>query len=266
MAVLLVGCGGGSDAAEGTQQQESFALLDLTLDGEPDAEDAGLLTAEDLGRFEDAGIGLSIVSPLNPERPIGYAAGSLADVVISQQPQVVLAQEEDLPVVAFGSLVSHTTMAMIWLEDSGIESVADLKGKTIAIPGVPFQKDFLEAVLGRSGVGIDEVKVIVGGYGLMNLLAEGKADAIFGGSGNVEGTILEARGLSPVVTPVTELGVPDYDELVLVTRRDRFARRPDLYRRLAATAAAGARAAKEDPATAGKAIVFQLSSGTRRPQ
>ena len=35
---------------------------------------------------------------------------------------------------------------MIWLRGSGIESVADLKGKTIAYPGIPFQKDFLAAI------------------------------------------------------------------------------------------------------------------------
>jgi len=262
VALLVIsGCGSNSDTGSETQQWEGFASLDLTLDGEPDAEAAGLLTAEYLGLLRDGGVGLEVGTPLTPQRPIGYVVDDLADVVVSYLPQVVLAQEEGLPVVAFGSLVPHPTLAMIWLKGSGIDSVADLKGKTIAIPGVPFQRDFLEAVLNQSGLTLGDVKVREGGYGLVTLLAEGKVDATFGGSGNVEGTALEARGLEPVVTPATELGVPDYDELVFVTRRDRLARHPDLYRHFVELATAGTQAAKEDPASADKAVVAQYFGG-----
>jgi putative hydroxymethylpyrimidine transport system substrate-binding protein len=255
----IAGCGD-SDATGETQPLEGFASLDLTLDGVPDPETVGVLTANDLGHFREAGIGLTVATPLAPERPIPYVVEGLADIVVSYQPQVVLAREEGLPVVAFGSLVSGTTMAMIWLEGSGIDEIADLKGKTIAIPGVAFQRDFLEAILRGSGLSLDDVKVMVGGYGLAPLLAEGKADAIFGGSGNVEGAMLEAQGLDPVVTPATELGVPEYDELVFVTRRDRLARHPNLYRHFVEVATAGAHTAQEDPAAGGKAIVGQYTS------
>ena len=40
----------------------------------------------------------------------------------------------------------------MWLPDSGIEEISDLKGKTIAYPGVPFQKDFLEYILEGAGL------------------------------------------------------------------------------------------------------------------
>ena len=251
------GCGSDSDSQSG----EGFASLDLTLDGKPDAEAAGLLAAEYLGLFREGGIGLTVGTPLTPRRPIGYVVDDLADVIVSYLPQVVLAQEEGLPLVAFGSLVPHPTMAMIWLKSSGVDSVADLEGRTIAIPGVPFQKDFLAGVLNRDGLTLDDVKLRMGGYGLVALLAEGKVDAVFGGSGNVEGAALAARGLEPIVTPATELGVPDYDELVLVTRRDRLARHPDLYRRFVELAIAGTKAAKEDPASGSKAVVAQYFGG-----
>ena len=256
------GCGSDSDTGSETQPRESFATLDLTLDGQPDPETAGLLTAEYLGLYREGGIGLEVGTPLTPQRPLEYVVGDLADIVVSYLPQVVLAQEEGVPVVAFGSLIPHPTMAMIWLKGSGIDSVADLKGKTIAYPGVPFQKDFLEAVLNRDGLTLDDVKVREGGYGMVALLAEGKVDATFGGSGNVEGAALEAHGLEPVVTPATELGVPDYDELVFVTRRDRLARHRGLYRHFVELATEGTQAAKEDPAAGSKAVVAQYFGGT----
>jgi putative hydroxymethylpyrimidine transport system substrate-binding protein len=258
--LAIAGCGD-SGTGESSLQHEGFSLLDLTLDGEPDPETAGILTADDLGIFREAGIGLTVAAPVAPERPIGYVADGLADVVVSQMPAVVLAHAEGLPVVAFGSVVAEPTMAMIWLKGSGIDSVADLRGKTIATPGVPFQSSFLEAILRQNGVSPNQVKVVIGEYQTVDLLAEERVDAIFGASGNVEGAMLEAQGLDPVVTPVTELGVPEYDELVFVARRDRLTRHPDLYRRLVEATATGAHAAEEDPAVGGKAVVDHYFGG-----
>ena len=42
---------------------------------------------------------------------------------------------------------------------------------------------------------------------------------MLGGFRNVEGVDLRVRGKDPVVTPVDQLGVPTYDELVLVANR-----------------------------------------------
>lgn len=257
MVLLAIGGCGDSGSGEETRPSGGFALLDLTLDGEPDPETVGVLAAEHSGDLREAGIGLTVGTPFGPERPLQYVVGDSADIVVSYLPQVVLAGAKGAPVVAFGSLTSHPTMAMIWLPNSGIDSVAGLKGKTIAIPGLPFQRDFLAAALERSGLSLNEVKVIVGGFGLTTLLEEGRADAIFGGSGNVEGAELEARGLSPVVTPAADLGIPDYDELVFVTRRDRIERNPDLYQRFVELATAGTDTAEEDPAMGQEAIVAQ---------
>src|SRR6478672_998765 len=229
VALLLVGCGTSDEASTeaGVSQPEASRNehpqpvkprhhLHITLNGRPGPETSGILLADQRGYFADVGLKMTITYPQSPALPITYAASGATDVVVTQEPELVLARDEGFSLVAFGSLVPHPTMAMIWLKGSGIDSVADLKGKTIAYPGVPFQKDFLEAVLNRDGLTLDDVKVREGGYGMVALLAEGKVDATFGGSGNVEGAALEAHGLEPVVTPATELGVPDYDELVFV--------------------------------------------------
>ena len=86
-------------------------------------------------------------------------------------------------------------------------------------------------------------------------LERGRADAVFGATWNADGAALESRGLKPVVTKVTELGVPAYEELVLTTRRDSFAKDPGLYRGILEAIARGAAAAEEDPEAASQAIV-----------
>ena len=131
-------------------------------------------------------------SRCSPASRFGRAGRSLVaaytdDIAVAQQPQVALAKDHGAPIVAVGSLVSQPTAAMIWLKGSGVKDVADLKGKTIAAPGIPYQDEMLESILEKAGLNPDDVEVKHVGYKLMPALLHGKADAIFGGSWNVEG-------------------------------------------------------------------------------
>jgi putative hydroxymethylpyrimidine transport system substrate-binding protein len=159
-----------------------------------------------------------------------------------------------------GSVISHPTGAMIWLQGSGIDQVADLRGKTIAVPGVPFQAGFLEAVLARAGLTLDDVKLKRVGYELVPALVGGQADAIFGGSSNIEGAELQALGEKPVVTPARDLGLPDYEELVLIARTDMVAEEPQSIRDFVSAVERGTAAAASHPAVALKVIRKALES------
>lgn len=261
---LLVGCGG-SDGGTTERQDWSFESPWVSLDGEAGPENVGPLLAQKLGFFRDLGLQPKISTPIFPLRATKYVSQEVADVAIAQEPQVVLAQEEGTPLVIFGSLVAESTMAMIWLPESGIEEIADLKGRTIAYPGVPFQEDFLRYVLEGAGLTLADVKLENVGHDLADALASGRADAIFGGSGNEEGALLEARGLEPVVTEATDLGVPDYDELVLIARRDRYGKDPELFERFRDASVQGNDAALEKPGMATEAVVDQ-SFGAAEPK
>ena len=81
-------------------------------------------------------------------------------------------------------------------------------------------------------------------------LIAGRADAMFGGFLNVEGVDLAERGLDPRVVPVDRLGVPTYDELVLVADGDRLREDPEPIRRLPGRPRARHLAAARDPAGA----------------
>ena len=78
---------------------------------------------------------------------------------------------------------------------------------------------------------------------------------MLGGFLNVEGVDLQLRGKDPTVIPVDRLGIPTYNELVLVansdTARDESQNDPPLPRR----AERGTEAAVADPAGATKAIL-----------
>jgi putative hydroxymethylpyrimidine transport system substrate-binding protein len=246
-ALLLVGCGGGSDDPTLGKGAERLPDVFVTADGRKGAENIGILMAQHLGYFEEAGLDVQIGSPVVPSRPVTYVATGTDDIGLTQQPQLVAAKAKGVPVVAIGGVISKPTAAMIWLKNSNIHSLADLKGKTIAIPGVAFQEGLLGSVLAQAGLKLEDVKVRRVGYEMVSSLLTGKADALFGGSWNLEGAALEARGAKPVIKRVQELGVPNYEELVLVAREDLVEEDPELIRSFMAAVARGTAAAQEDP-------------------
>jgi putative hydroxymethylpyrimidine transport system substrate-binding protein len=262
VAILLpAGCGGGGEEAvtgkaSVSTQEDSAAnrSLRVSLDDVEGAENVGIVMAVKRGYFEDVGLDVWAGSPLEPSRPVQYVAKGIDDFGVTQQPQVVIGKEKGADLVAVGSLVSQPTAAMIWLKGSKIGGLADLKGKTIGFPGVPFQKGMLQAVLSRVGLTLEDVQVRNLRYEMASGLVEGRVDAIFGGSWNLEGVELETAGAEPVITRVQELGVPDYEEGVVVAPADLVDENPQLIRDFMSAVARGTQAAIQDPKAAAAAI------------
>ena len=211
--------------------------------------------AQKLGYFKEAGLDVSITSPSDPSAPIKQVAAGRTDLAISYEPEVVLAQQQGLDVVAVGALVDRPLTSMIWLKKSGIKGVGNLRGKTIATAGIPYQDAFLKTILARANLSPSDVKAVNVGFGLLPALAGGSAQAMLGGYSNVEGVDLRERGKDPVVTPVDKLGVPTYDELVLVAQRKRLEEDPEAIRLFIAALARGTDAAVKSPNAATKAVL-----------
>lgn len=249
-ALGLAACGEKSEDLGGEAQP-----LSLTLDFYPNPDHAGIYMARKLGFFEDAGLDVTINTPSDPAAPIKLLAAERTDLAISYEPEVVLAGEQGLDVVAVAALVDRPLTSMIWLRKSGIEGVGDLRGKTIATAGIPYQDAYLKTILARANLSPADVETVNVGFGLLPAIAGGRAEAMLGGFRNVEGVDLRLRGLDPVVTPVDRLGVPSYDELVLVAQRARLDEDPEAIRLFIAALARGTAAAVERPNAALEALL-----------
>jgi putative hydroxymethylpyrimidine transport system substrate-binding protein len=257
LAVALIGlsfglasCGEKSENVKGGSES-----LSLTLDFYPNPDHVGIYMAQKLGYFEDAGLDVQIHSPADPSMPIKQVAAGESDLAISYEPEVILAREQGLDVVAVGAVVDRPLTSMIWLKKSGIKNVAGLRGKTVATAGIPYQDAYLKTILGRAGLATDDVKKVNVGFGLLPALVGGSAQAMLGGFSNVEGVDLRLRGKDPVVTPVDELGVPTYNELVLVAQRQRLEEDPEAIRLFIAALSRGTQAAVENPNAAADALL-----------
>ena len=196
--------------------------------------------AQKLGYFEEAGLDVSIDAPSDPAAPIKLVAAGRTDLAISYEPEVVLAHEKGLDVVAVAALVNRPLTSMIWLAKSGIKGVADLKGKTVAYAGIPYQDAFLKTILARADLSLSDVKAVNVGFGLLPALVGGRPRRCSAATATSRASTCANAAKHPVVTPVDQLGVPTYDELVLVANRKQPGSRtgevPPLHRRPASAA------------------------------
>jgi putative hydroxymethylpyrimidine transport system substrate-binding protein len=238
-AVLTVGlaaCGGGAPSAGSPEHPQPFIL---ELDWYVNPDHAGIYSALDRGLFKQAGLDVRPQVPSDPSAPIKEVAAGRADLAISYEPEVLLAHQQGLDVEAVAAIVGQPLTSLISLPRGGVESASDLAGKTVGTAGIPYQSDYLETIEERSGVASSSVTEVNVGLNLLPTLIAGKVDAILGGFRNIEGVDLKLRGLDPRIVPVDQLGVPSYDELVLVARRSTVDEHSDAIRRFIAALARG---------------------------
>lgn len=252
---LLAGLAACGEKEEGeAARPQPFRLI---LDFYPNPDHVGIYQALKLGYFEDAGLELEIEAPSDPAAPIKQVAARRADLAISYEPEVLLAREQGLDVKAVGALVDEPLTSLIWIRRSGIRRLANLRGKTIATAGIPYQNAFLETILARADLTPADVRTVNVGLNLLPAVLGGRAAAMLGGFRNVEGIDLQLRGTGPTVTPVDELGIPTYDELVFVANASRIEEDPEPIRLFLAAMARGTAAALERPNAATAALLEQ---------
>jgi putative hydroxymethylpyrimidine transport system substrate-binding protein len=250
-ALAAGGCGEKEEPRHGAEPEQ----FDLALDFYVNPDHVGIYQTLERGYFEQAGLDVRPRVPSDPAAPIKQVAAGQVDLAISYEPEVLLARDEGLEVVAVGALVQEPLTSLISLGDEGIRGVEDLEGKTIATAGIPYQTAFLEAILERAGLTPDDVSQVDVGLNLLPAVLSGRANAMLGGFANVEGVDLRLRGEDPRVVPVNRLGIPTYDELVLVASEEQVADDPEPIRLFIAALEKGTRDAVEDPDGATAALL-----------
>ena len=246
IAVGAAACGEREDPEPGARATER---VDLVLDFFPNADHAGIYAAMGTGAFEDAGLEVRPATPSDPAAPLRLLAAGRADLAISYQPEVMLARDRGLEVVAIGALVQKPLTSLMSLGERGIRDPAQLQGKTVGTAGIPYQSTYLQAILDEAGVDPADVEEVNVGFNLGAAMISKRVDATLGAFWNYEGVELERSDRRPTILRVEELGVPTYHELVVVAREEDARNRGDLLRRFMLALGRGHQALRDDPAS-----------------
>jgi putative hydroxymethylpyrimidine transport system substrate-binding protein len=256
LALLCLGLAAcGQKSATLTGAPGTTQSLTLMLDWFPNADHVGLYQALAEGDFQKAGLNVHVQVPSDPASPLQLLAAGKVDMAISYEPELLLARNRGLPLVAVAAIVQKPLTSIVSVGSKHIKSVRQLRGKRVGTAGISYQHAYLDTILQHEGVPVSSVKETNVGSNLVPAMLSGRVDATLGAYWNVEALELAQRGKHPNVIRMETVGVPTYDELVLVVRRATLATNSDPIRRFVQALARGYESARRDPTTAVQNLV-----------
>jgi putative hydroxymethylpyrimidine transport system substrate-binding protein len=247
-AVTLAGCGEKTETV--TPSAAHTQTLSLMLDWFPNADHVGLYQAIAEGDFAKVGLHVDVHTPSDPSLPLKLVEAGKVDLAISYEPEVFLARNQNLPLVSIAAIVQQPLTSIISLGSKKITRVAQLRGKTVGDAGIPYQHAYLDTILAHAGVPVSSVKEVNVGANLVPAMLSKRVDATLGGFWNYEAIQLTQLKKRPNVIRVNTVGVPAYDELVLVAKRATLVKKADQIRRFVQALARGYAAVRANPQAA----------------
>ncbi|HVF77624.1 MAG TPA: ABC transporter substrate-binding protein [Solirubrobacteraceae bacterium] len=262
LALGLAACGEKEETTAGGTTER----VNLMLDYLPNADHAGIYAAIEEGEFKTAKLDVEPRTPSDPSAPLKLLAAGRADLAISYEPELLLARVKGADLVSIGALVQKPLTSIISLGSKPIRSAASLEGKKVGTSGIPYQEAYLKTIVEQAGGDPDAAKPINVGFSLVPALVSKRVDAVLGMFWNVEGVELRRQEKDPVILRMEEIGVPTYNELVVVARAQDVRARGPLLRRFMRALARGHHIVRKDVGTGVSALVKANPDLDRRLQ
>jgi putative hydroxymethylpyrimidine transport system substrate-binding protein len=266
LTLALSACGEKKESVTSSRATQSMTLM---LDWFPNADHVGIYQALADGDFEKAGLSVHIQVPSDPALPLKLLEAGKTDVAVSYEPEVMLARDKGEALVSVAAIVQEPLTSIVSIGSKHLRTAADLRGKRVGDAGIPYQHAYLTTILSHAHVPIGSVKETNVGSDLVPAMLSGRVDATLGAYWNYEAIQLQRMHKHPNVIRMDQVGVPTYDELVVVARKSTVVNHPDEIRRFVQALGRGYEAVRRDPQTAVDNLVkanpgldpgFQLAS------
>jgi NitT/TauT family transport system substrate-binding protein len=218
----------------------------------PNVQFAPLYVAMDKGYYADANLNVNLDYSFEVDAVALVGANQLQFAVASGE-QVLLGREQGLPIVYVMTWYEEYPVGVASLAESGIQSLADLKGRKVGTPVLSGASYIgLRALLEAGGLNEKDITLDTVGYSQVEMLTTGQEDAVVVYVAN-EPVQLAAQGYTVNVIPVSE-----HVQLVgngLITNEQTIREHPELVRAMVEATLHGLRDAQANPQEA-----FEIST------
>ncbi len=200
LALLVSACGAAASVEEDNSQ---LRKIRLPMGFIPNVQYAPFYLAIERGYFADAGFEIEFDYSFETDGVALVGAEELPFAIVSGE-QVLLARAQEIPVVYVAAWFQDYPVALVTKVGSGIESVEDLIGRQIGLPGL-YGANYvgLRALLDAVGIPEEEVTLDSIGFNQVEALAIDQEDAVVGYINN-EPLQLASLGYEVRVFPVAD--------------------------------------------------------------
>ncbi len=222
-AVGLSGCSGSKDLQQSevvgnaVEITETGAPVTIGLTYVPNVQFAPVYVAAADDVFFGAGIAASIRHHGVDEGLFTALTNGEEDVTVASGDEVLQARAAGLDVVSIGAYYDKYPVVIITKADSGIETVEDLAGKTVGLPGEFGSNWFgLLAALDAADMTTSDIEVVSVGFTQAAALAGDQVDAVVGFI-NSDAVQLEEMGQDITIIDLAPTPVPLVGAAIITT-------------------------------------------------
>jgi len=176
----LAACSGGSDAPGGADG-DGLTKFSFQINQPPNGSNAPFAAAVEEGFYADEGLDVEIVPGVGSSQTAQMVAGGQAKIGYADSTSTAGLIAQDAPLVVVATIYQSNPNEVIALKESGITSVADLKGKKVGTPVPSSQASMLPLFLEENDLTENDVELVnLAPTSLAQSLLQGQVDAILG--------------------------------------------------------------------------------------
>jgi NitT/TauT family transport system substrate-binding protein len=236
-------------------------LVTFQFDWLPGGDKAPIYVCIEQGFCADAGLTIAIEPGRGSAEAITKIATGTSDIGSAGIGALFAAvATENVPVTAVMSIFNVAPDAFYTTAETGIASLADVRGRSVATSPFTSSNVFLPLVLADNGLSEDDITLTNSDPGALGpLLMTGRSDVIIAWLTDVskyEEQAAEA-GKELVVLPWSEVGLDLYSA-VLVASNSFLEERPDVARRFVAAFRQSLEFIRDNPDAAAEAVAAQV--------
>jgi NitT/TauT family transport system substrate-binding protein len=226
---------------------------------------AGFALALQEGIYKKAGLDVTIIKGQGSGVTAQLVASGKADIAYADALAVMQLIAKGAPMKVISTIYQSNPNAVTMLASSGIKSIGELKGRSVAVPTGQSQTAMIPILFKANGLTESDVNLVnMPGNAMIASLLQKQVDAMLGSLDNYD-LIFRQRGVDVVSLPFADHGVATVSTSIIASDAA-LAQKADVVRKFIQASLEGWDAAIKRPDDAIKALVQTFPTDTEPPR